>query len=86
MDVATFSARIVKDDKSGWTCVIWDDSVAVLGTGKAVRISCVLDEVEMEVTLLSVGGRHMLPLKAEYRKKLQKDVGDEVSVRITARN
>lgn len=84
--MVAFEGEIVKDETSGWTCVGWPDSVAVLGTGKTVKVHATVDGLAVEVTLMPTGkGHHMLPLKLETRKKLKKDLGDQVTVCIVSR-
>jgi Domain of unknown function (DUF1905) len=82
-----FQGTISKDEVSGWACVLWQDSVTILGTGKTVRVACTVDELPFEVTLMPSGkGCHFLPLKAASRKLLNKDIGDSVSVCILSKN
>lgn len=82
---SSFEGQIYKEPTSGWTCVDWPDSKAVLGTGKTVKVNCKVDGLEFPVTLMPSGtGCHMLPLKADIRKKLKKDIGDTVSVVIVS--
>lgn len=84
--MAAFEGEIVKDETSGWTCVGWPDSAAVLGTGKTVKVHATVVGLAVEVTLMPTGkGHHMLPLKQETRKKLKKDLGDQVTVCIVSR-
>lgn len=78
---AKFEGVIYKEPTSGWTSVDWPDSKSILGTGKTVKVNCRVDNLEFPVTLMPNGtGCHMLPLKADVRKKLKKDIGDSVSV------
>ncbi|WP_062211616.1 DUF1905 domain-containing protein [Demequina oxidasica] len=70
-----------------WACVEMPSSADFFGTGKSVKVDAVVDEVEVaNVALMPTGrGGHMLSLNAKVRKKLGKDLGDEVSVRLTRR-
>ena len=70
-----------------WACVEVPDSATLLGTGKAVRVDATVDDIELENVGLMVTGRggHMLSISAKLRKDLGKDVGDQVSVRLTFR-
>lgn len=82
----SFTGIISKDETSGWTCVIWPDSVAVLGTGKTVKVNCTVDDQPLEATLMPSGkGNHFVPLKAAVRKSLKKDIGDSVAVNILSK-
>jgi hypothetical protein len=82
-----FTATITKDEvKGGWTYVIWPDSVAYLGTGKATKVEGTLDGHEFQATLLPWGdGTHMLPIKAPLMKALNKKPGDTVEVSLKKR-
>jgi hypothetical protein len=83
----TFKGIIGKDTgKEPLLCVAWPDSVAVLGTGKAVKVTGTVDGYEFKSALLPTGmGPHMLPIKAEIRKAIGKNMGDEVEIYIRER-
>ena len=83
----TFTATIVKDTvTTGWTVVIWPESVAFLGTRNTVKVAGTIDGHGFQATFMPSGeGTHMLPLKAALRKTLKKDVGDTVEVHLTGR-
>lgn len=68
-----------------WACVAIPGSEELLGTGKAVRVDATVDGVLLpNVGLMPTGrGGHMLSLSAAVRKKLGKDIGDTVSVRLS---
>lgn len=70
-----------------WSCVEVPGSAELLGTKKSVRVDAVVDDVPMSDVGLMVTGRggHMLSLSAPIRKRLGKDVGDEVAVRLLRR-
>ncbi|WBU37292.1 DUF1905 domain-containing protein [Homoserinibacter sp. YIM 151385] len=70
-----------------WSCVEMPGSAEFFGTGRAVRVDAVVDAIELrDVGLMPTGaGGHMLSLSAAIRKRLGKEVGDEVAVRLTAR-
>lgn len=70
-----------------WACVEMPDSAELLGTGKTVRVDAEVDGVALEnVGLMPTGaGGHMLSLNAKVRRQLGKDVGDQVTVRLTRR-
>ena len=79
-----FTATIIKDEaKGGWTYVLWSDSVAYLGTGKAAKVEGTIDGHDFKATFLPWGnGSHMLPIKAALLKVLKKHAGDTVEVRL----
>ncbi|GLF98766.1 DUF1905 domain-containing protein [Streptomyces yaizuensis] len=82
----TFSAEIIKENTSGWICVIMPGSGDFFGTRKAVKVSGVADGHEFQATMLPMGdGTHMLPLRAALRKTLGKDAGDNVTVHLQKR-
>ncbi|RII88000.1 DUF1905 domain-containing protein [Clavibacter californiensis] len=86
LDLA-FTATIgvtVKGDL--WPCVEVPGSVGILGTGKAVKVAATVDGEPLTAGLLPTGiGGHMLSISAKLRKRLGKDLGDQVDVRITER-
>ncbi|MEX1078333.1 MAG: DUF1905 domain-containing protein [Homoserinimonas sp.] len=83
---ATFIASVIADANSGWPCVQMPGSAAFFDTGKAVKVAGTVDGHEYEATMLPVGGgTHMMPLRAAFRKILQKDLGDDVTVHLTHR-
>ena len=79
-----FTATIVKEvAKGGWTYVLWPESVAYLGTGKATKVEGTIDGHEFKATFLPWGnGSHMLPIKAAVLKVLNKQGGDAVEVHV----
>ncbi|MDN4481228.1 DUF1905 domain-containing protein [Demequina muriae] len=70
-----------------WACVEMPDSAEFFGTGKSVKVDAEVDGEALEnVGLMPTGkGGHMLSLSAKVRKKLGKDLGDGVTVRLTRR-
>ncbi|MFK0252741.1 DUF1905 domain-containing protein [Streptomyces sp. NPDC090445] len=81
-----FSAPVIKENNSGWICVIVPESGDFFGTRKPVKIAGTVDGQEFQATLLPMGdGTHMLPLKAALRKTLKKDQGDSVDVHLNQR-
>ena len=70
-----------------WSCVEVPGSVELLGTGKSVRVDCTVDGVAVDNMGLMVtgSGGHMLSISAKLRKKLGKNIGDSVEVRLLRR-
>lgn len=68
-------------------CVEMPGSAEFFGTKKSVRVDTTVDTIPMPNVGLMVTGRggHMLSLNAEMRKRLGKDLGDEVVVRLQRR-
>jgi len=73
---------------SVWSCVEVPDSAELFGTKATVRCDVRVDDVDLPNIGLMVTGRggHMISLSAPVRKKLAKDVGDDVRVRLLRRN
>ncbi|MFS0558252.1 DUF1905 domain-containing protein [Brevibacillus sp. 179-C9.3 HS] len=82
-----FTATITKDaGKSGWTCVVWPESVRFFGTGKPVKVIGTVDGHDFQATFLPLGdGTHMLPLRAAVMTKIKKQVGEQVEVHLRER-
>jgi hypothetical protein len=78
-----FTAPIGVDVKGDqWSCVAIPNSAGILGSLRSVRVDATVDAVELnDVGLMPTGsGELMISLNAAVRKKLGKDLGDEVSV------
>ena len=83
---ATFTAVITTERNSGWTCVVMAGSGEFFGTRKAVKITGTIDGHIFDATLLPMGdGTHMVPLKAALRKRLNKDIGNTVTITLHQR-
>lgn len=78
----TFSGKIGFEVKGTvWTCVNLPGSKQLLGTGKATKIKGTVDGFPIQVGLLPNGeGDHMLSLNKEVLKKINKKLGDTVTV------
>ena len=77
----SFSAKLERSSNhGGWTYVLWPDSVNYFGTQGLVKISGKI-EVSVRASFMAMGnGQHILPIKAETRKAIGKDVGQTVHV------
>jgi hypothetical protein len=77
----SFSAKLQKAHEGGWTYVVWPNSVRFFETRGLVKVSGTIDGYPFKSSFMAMGdGRHMLPVKAEIRRAIGKDVGKTVKV------
>ncbi len=83
----SFTAKLQKSpNKGGWTYLVWPGSVKFFGTRGPVKVRGEMDGCPFQSSFMAKGdGSHMLPVKADIRRIIGKEVGDTVRVRLEER-
>ena len=82
-----FTAKLQKSPaKGGWTYVIMAGSAKFFGTKGLVKVRGTIDGYPFRSSFMAMGdGTHKLPVKADIRKKIGKEVGDRVTITLKER-
>lgn len=82
-----FTATLQKSpNKGGWTYVVWPEAAAFFGTHGLVKVRGTVDDHPFESSFMPLGNdTHKLPIKAAIRQAIDKEAGQQVTIKLEER-